>query len=118
MIAQNERKFLQNYSNYDGRGIVIAIIDSGLDVSLDGMQKTTIGSPKVIDCMDFTGAGNVDTSVIKEFNNNYRNNIIGISGRLLNIPSTWINPSGKWHLGIKSIYELCSEEALKNIIVS
>lgn len=63
---------------------MIAILDSGLDVSLDGMQQTTTGYPKVIDCMDFTGAGNVDTSVIATLNNN-NNKLSGLSGRELNV---------------------------------
>uniref|UniRef100_A0A914ZDD9 Subtilisin n=1 Tax=Panagrolaimus superbus TaxID=310955 RepID=A0A914ZDD9_9BILA len=81
-----QSEFLKKYPNFDGRDVVIAIIDCGLDVSLDGMQKTTTGRPKVIDCFDFTGAGNVDTSVIKEFNNNgFNKSITGLSGRLLNV---------------------------------
>uniref|UniRef100_A0AC34FUG3 Peptidase S8/S53 domain-containing protein n=1 Tax=Panagrolaimus sp. ES5 TaxID=591445 RepID=A0AC34FUG3_9BILA len=79
-VTQHD-EFIKKYPKYDGRGVVIAILDGGLDVSLDGMQQTTTGHAKVIDCIDFTGAGNVDTSIIRKIND--KNTIIGLSGRVL-----------------------------------
>uniref|UniRef100_A0AC35EVQ4 Peptidase S8/S53 domain-containing protein n=1 Tax=Panagrolaimus sp. PS1159 TaxID=55785 RepID=A0AC35EVQ4_9BILA len=90
-------------NNFDGRGIKIAIIDSGIDVSFEGLQKTSEGLPKIVDYFDFTGAGDVDTSVIKEADS--KNYLIGLSGRKLKIPKEWINPSGEWHLGLKALYK-------------
>uniref|UniRef100_A0AC34FPI7 Peptidase S8/S53 domain-containing protein n=1 Tax=Panagrolaimus sp. ES5 TaxID=591445 RepID=A0AC34FPI7_9BILA len=81
----------------------MAIIDGGIDVSLDGFNKTSKGLPKIIDCFDFTGAGNVDTSLIKIMDS--ENTLIGLSGRTVKIPSNWKNPSGKFHLGIKSLHK-------------
>uniref|UniRef100_A0A914Q9E7 Peptidase S8/S53 domain-containing protein n=1 Tax=Panagrolaimus davidi TaxID=227884 RepID=A0A914Q9E7_9BILA len=109
-----QTEFVKKCPNFDGRGLLIAILDTGIDVGFNGMQKTSIGLPKIVDCFDFTGAGNVDTSIVRESDN--KNVIIGLSGRSLKIPSKWINPSGKWHLGLKSIYELCSEVATESII--
>uniref|UniRef100_A0AC34FCF8 Peptidase S8/S53 domain-containing protein n=1 Tax=Panagrolaimus sp. ES5 TaxID=591445 RepID=A0AC34FCF8_9BILA len=80
------------------------------------MQTTSDGLPKIIDCFDFTGAGDVDTSVIKEGDS--KNVLIGLSGRKLRIPQKWINPSGKWHLGLKALYKpkmLSSREAPKKL---
>uniref|UniRef100_A0A914QBF9 Peptidase A2 domain-containing protein n=1 Tax=Panagrolaimus davidi TaxID=227884 RepID=A0A914QBF9_9BILA len=71
--------FLSKYPEYDGRGIKIAIIDTGIDVSLEGLQKTSEGLPKIIDCFDFTGVGDVDTSGIKEMDS--KNYLIGLSGQ-------------------------------------
>uniref|UniRef100_A0AC34FFJ7 Peptidase S8/S53 domain-containing protein n=1 Tax=Panagrolaimus sp. ES5 TaxID=591445 RepID=A0AC34FFJ7_9BILA len=67
------------------------------------MQTTSEGFPKIIDCFDFTGVGDVDISVIKETDS--KNVLIGLSGRKLKIPQKWINPSGKWHLGLKALYK-------------
>ncbi|KJH43199.1 peptidase, S8/S53 family [Dictyocaulus viviparus] len=50
----------------DGRNVLIAILDTGVDPSLPGLQKSA----------------------------------------LFQIPKEWENPTGKWHLGIKPIYEL------------
>uniref|UniRef100_A0AC34G977 XRRM domain-containing protein n=1 Tax=Panagrolaimus sp. ES5 TaxID=591445 RepID=A0AC34G977_9BILA len=97
-------KFIRGNPKFDGRGLLIAILDDGVDVSCPGMQKTSTGIPKILDCFDFTGAGNVDTSTIKEADKN--NKVIGLSGRTLKIPSKWKNPSGQWHLGKKSFHEL------------
>uniref|UniRef100_A0A914XYC3 Peptidase S8/S53 domain-containing protein n=1 Tax=Panagrolaimus superbus TaxID=310955 RepID=A0A914XYC3_9BILA len=100
--ATQQDIFLSKYSDFDGRGIKIAIIDSGLDISLKGLRCTSEGLPKIIDCFDFTGVGDVDTSVIREMENNI---LVGLNGRKLKIPKHWKNPSGKWHLGLKSIFK-------------
>uniref|UniRef100_A0A914QWG9 Peptidase S8/S53 domain-containing protein n=1 Tax=Panagrolaimus davidi TaxID=227884 RepID=A0A914QWG9_9BILA len=101
--ATQQSIFLSKYPKFDGRGIKIAIIDSGIDVSLEELQKTSEGHPKIIDCFDFTGAGDVETSIIKELDS--KNILIGLSGRKLKIPKEWKNPSGKWKLGLKKIFK-------------
>uniref|UniRef100_A0A914QKJ8 Peptidase S8/S53 domain-containing protein n=1 Tax=Panagrolaimus davidi TaxID=227884 RepID=A0A914QKJ8_9BILA len=77
--ATQQDLFLSKYPDFDGRGIKIAIIDTGIDLYLEGLQKTSEGHPKIIDCFDFTESGNVETSEIREIDS--KNYLIGLSGK-------------------------------------
>ncbi|KAI8884711.1 hypothetical protein K501DRAFT_247452 [Backusella circina FSU 941] len=98
--------FIKKYSNYDGRGTVIAIMDTGVDPGAAGMQVTTDGKPKVIDIVDCTGGGDVDTSkIVKATSENGKQVVEGLSGRKLTL-GNWNCPSGEYRVGLKRAYEL------------
>ncbi len=51
--------FRTAHPTYDGRGILIAILDSGVDPGVPGLIVTSTGAPKVIELRDFSGEGRV-----------------------------------------------------------
>lgn len=51
--------FLKQYPTYDGRGVVIIICDTGVDMGILGLQQTTTGESKVIEAHDFSGQGDI-----------------------------------------------------------
>lgn len=105
--------FLTKYPNYDGRDILIAILDTGVDPSLPGMQVTTTGERKMFDVIDCSGAGDVDTSITRTVKDGV---IEGISGRKLAIPEKWKCPTGQYHVGLKPIFELYTKGVKSRVI--
>ncbi|CCJ29848.1 unnamed protein product [Pneumocystis jirovecii] len=100
-------QFLKKYPEYDGRGVVVAVLDTGIDPSAAGMQFTTDGKPKIIDIIDCSGGGDVDTTTLANVvDEGCMLSTIGLSGRMLKINKKWENSDGKWYLGIKRGYEI------------
>ena len=52
-------EFIQLHPEYDGRGTIIIVLDTGVDMGIDGLTKTSTGEVKVIDAQDFTGQGDM-----------------------------------------------------------
>lgn len=75
--------FLAKNPAFDGRGVRIAILDSGVDPGAAGMKLTTSGKTKVVDMYDASGAGDVDTSKVVEADKD--GYIIGLTGRKLKV---------------------------------
>ncbi|KAK9867034.1 hypothetical protein WJX84_006426, partial [Apatococcus fuscideae] len=97
-------EFLEANPTFDGRGVVVAIFDTGIDPGANGLQKTPDGKPKIIDSIDCTGSCDVATSKVVEAD--AEGCIQGLYGNMLKLNSAWSNPSGKWHVGAKRAFEL------------
>ncbi len=97
-------RFLSKYPEADGRGIVVAIFDTGVDPGAPGLQLTSDGKPKIIDVVDGTGSGDVDTSTIVKVGD--EGTFEGLSGRALTPNPNWNNPTGEFRVGLKPASEL------------
>src|SRR5574339_183142 len=53
------QEFYEMYPEYDGRGTIILILDTGVDIGIEGLTKTSTGEVKFIDVQDFTHQGDV-----------------------------------------------------------
>ncbi|XP_057301280.1 tripeptidyl-peptidase 2-like isoform X1 [Hydractinia symbiolongicarpus] len=106
--------FLKKYPNYNGDGVLIAIFDSGVDPGAQGLTATPSGKRKIVDLIDCSGSGDVDTSTVVTVNED-DGCIIGKTGRKLRIPTSWTNPSGQYRVGLKTAYSLFPESAVKRV---
>ena len=95
-------RFLAEHPDDDGRGVVVAIFDTGVDPGAAGLQTTSDGKPKLLDMIDATGSGDVDTSTIRHAEEDH---LQGLSGRTLSISPDWKNPSEEYHVGLKRAYD-------------
>ncbi|KAJ1977785.1 hypothetical protein H4R35_002155 [Dimargaris xerosporica] len=112
--------FLKKFPEYDGRGTVIAVLDTGVDPAAYGLQTTTDGKPKIVDIIDCTGSGDVAMTVVKQptkqtIDNQQVSTLVGISGRTLLIPDTWTNPSGEYRLGLKAAFDLFPDDLASRV---
>eukprot|EP00644_Phytophthora_capsici_P005563 jgi/Phyca11/558578/estExt2_Genewise1.C_PHYCAscaffold_20133 len=97
-------RFLQQYPDYDGRNAVVAIFDTGVDPGAIGLQTTPDGRPKVIDIVDATGAGDVDTSTVIEAKDG---KLTLANGRVLTLNPQWkASKDGRYHVGTVAGYHL------------
>ncbi|KAL0024941.1 hypothetical protein WJX77_004746 [Trebouxia sp. C0004] len=104
--------FLEEQPESDGRGVIVAIFDTGVDPGAEGLQTTANGKPKILDIVDGTGSGDVDTSKTVEAEDAV---IVGIHGDKMALNPAWENPTGKWHVGVKHLYELVPAGLKKRI---
>jgi tripeptidyl-peptidase II len=59
LASTGVEQFLRQHPDYDGRGVIIGILDTGLDPGIPGLIKTSTDAPKVLDLRDFSNEGSV-----------------------------------------------------------
>ncbi len=73
--------FLAAHPDYDGRGIRVAVLDTGIDPGHPFLQRTPDGRRKLVDWYDATTDGWLDTSQVDTLDGS--GHVIGLSGRSL-----------------------------------
>ena len=86
--------FLVRHPDYDGRGVRVAVLDTGVDPGHPFLQKTSQGSRKLVDWYDATSDGYLNTGTAAEVRDG---RLMGLSGRRLEL-GRWAG-HGSYHLG-------------------
>jgi len=106
-------EFLKKHPEYDGSGVIMAIIDTGVDPSTADLQTTPDGKPKILDIIDASGSGDVDTSTVVELSAGEP--LTGLTGRTLTLPENITNPEGKFFIGRKYADDLFASPVLERL---
>ena len=72
--------FLRAHPEWDGRGVLIGILDSGIDAGVPGLQRTPTGSAKLLDLRDFSGEGAVPLTRLSPAGDSVRIGGIALGG--------------------------------------
>lgn len=76
-------EFLATHPEFDGRGVVVAILDTGIDPGHPRLAKTSTGEDKILDLLDATDDGIVDTSAA--LGEAVNGKVTGLTGRALSL---------------------------------
>jgi tripeptidyl-peptidase-2 len=60
--AAEVESYLRDHPTYDGRGVIIVILDTGVDPDLTGLKTTTDGKVKIVDVQNYSGSGDIPFS--------------------------------------------------------
>ncbi len=104
--------FVKANPQFDGRGVVVGILDTGVDPAAAGLQQCPDGRPKVIDVVDCSGSGDVHMSQ-EWLTASDDGKTLEIPAVLLDRKSTkkillnrdWKNPTGKYRYACKQAFE-------------
>ncbi len=83
------KAFVEAHPEWDGRGVLIAVCDTGVDLAVPGLLKTSDGKPKILDARVFCDEGKIDLEEAESSTDEHG--------------SAWHGKKGKWLYGIDSL---------------
>ncbi|HIA00935.1 MAG TPA: hypothetical protein EYN66_03360, partial [Myxococcales bacterium] len=98
--AMGSHSFIKKHPQWDGRNAVIAVLDTGVDMGIAGLQKSSDGKIKVIEARDFTGQGEVTLFEAKTETIEGKKWLKSDEGKVRSYEKLSPQPiDGKWRLG-------------------
>ena len=110
-LETQSHTFLSSNPTSDGRGVLVAIFDTGTDIAAPGLRTTTDGKPKITAAFDCSGSGDVDVSEERTAEEGEGGDETGggwlttLSGRRVQVGSLGA-VGGRYRVGVKRAYEL------------
>ncbi|MBC8325289.1 MAG: S8 family serine peptidase [Verrucomicrobia subdivision 3 bacterium] len=110
--ATGAAQFLKEHPQYDGRGVVVAIFDTGVDPGAPGLQTTPDGRPKIVDVIDGSGSGDVRTTTVRELKNG---KLTGLTGRTLTLPKAWKSRDKTYRVGMVEAWRIFPRDLVSRL---
>ena len=99
-----------------GENIIVAVLDTGIDPGVPGLKTTNIKSPKIIDLIDCTGAGDIDISAERKIiSDGNIHQIKCSSGITRSLPKEWDNRITHVYIGCKPLSQLINNKMTENM---
>ena len=95
----------------DGRGVRVAVLDTGCDLAAAGLQTTSTGAPKYLDFIDCTGGGDIAMSPT---NLTEDGRVIGLSGRHLQL-GPWADEIKSFRRGAFRLWDVSPTSVLSRV---
>jgi subtilisin family serine protease len=95
-------RFLAQHPQADGRGVLVAILDTGVDLNHPGLLRTPSGERKIVDVFDATDNGLLDLPLILQTADSV---LTGLTGRTLHL-GRFRSDDGNYRLGRLSAREI------------
>ena len=110
LLPKKETQSLEFSKHHDGKDIVIAILDTGVDPAAPGLKITSHGLKKITHIIDCTGTGDVHgTPVVIE-----KRSLTGLSGKELKL-GDWSIRDNKVFLGLKSANDIFPKDLVERL---
>ena len=103
---------LKSSPEADGRGVLVAVLDTGCDLAAAGLLRTSDGRPKYVNFFDCTGGGDVDTSKVVKRNDD--GTVTGTTGRRLRL-GAWAEGVEEFRVGAVSLYSLLPTSVARRV---